>query len=305
MQRKLILLLLVCLLAATATLQAQIKENPYNGIPSNVTVFAKDGDKFWLILNGEKQNTTPAANVKIGNLASYNYKIKVIFENAKIPSLDANMYARDTDNNALNVVYEIKKNKKGNSMVMRLVSDEIIGKANPSTMPETPDFIKPAPASQTAPTAGQVSMNIKVPDINGQSGNMDVSGNSLSVTMPAVNNAAANYNPPPRPMAPKTATPGCQQPMADATFQTQLATVKKQSFSDTKLKTAKTLLSKNCVSTNQVTQLLKTFSFEGDKLEMAKFAYPYTVDKENYLNLSEVFSFSSSTSELTKFLDAQ
>src|SRR5690349_15250345 len=101
MQRKL-LLILVCFFAATAGLLAQLKENPYNGVPSTVTVFATDGDKFWLILNGEKQNTTPAANVKIGNLTTGEYKIKVIFENSKIPSLDDRMYARDFDNNALN-----------------------------------------------------------------------------------------------------------------------------------------------------------------------------------------------------------
>lgn len=334
MQKK-ILFLLVCLLAGSYILKAQITENPYNGVPSKATVFAKDGDKFWLILNGEKQNEKPAANVKVGNLTTGEYKIKVIFENSKIPSLDDKLYARDFDNNALDVVYELKKNKKGKAMVMRLVSQEIIGKPNP-TRPrpnldaDFAEFDKPQPVNQAGknpaipqPAPIQIPAPIQAPVITSQgnvvevndghttqktnmtTGAVTITDNATSKPIFTNNPQTATAAPVSPASGPKPSPAGCSKPMADATFQTQLATVKKQSFSDTKIKVAKTMISKNCLSTAQVANLLSAFSFEGDKLEMAKFAYPFTIDKDNYLTLTETFKFSSSTSELTRFLNAQ
>ncbi|KAA9340669.1 DUF4476 domain-containing protein [Adhaeribacter soli] len=338
MQKKIVLFLMF-LLSSASILKAQFPEdNPYNGVPSHVTVFAKDGDKFWLILNGEKQNEKPAANVKIGNLTSGDYKIKVIFENSKIPSLDDRMYARDYDNNALNVVYEIKKNKKGNAMVMRLVSAEITGKPNPKRPRPQLDgdfdqFDKPQNSNQAGtnpaipqPVPGQKPGQVPMPVMTTKDNVVEVNDgqvthqtnmNTGAVTITDnatgkpvfTNNVEVQPANPGKPVpasgAAKPTPAGCSKPMADATFQTQLASIKKQNFSDTKMKVAKTMISKNCLSTNQVTAVLNTLSMESDKVQMAKFAYPYTIDKENYLTITDIFKFSSSTSELTKFLDAQ
>ncbi|MBP6732169.1 MAG: DUF4476 domain-containing protein [Chitinophagales bacterium] len=82
------------------------------------------------------------------------------------------------------------------------------------------------------------------------------------------------------------------------------ATVKKQSFSSTQLALVKQILNaKKCFKCSQIKQLMPVFSFEDDKMELARFAYDYTVDKNNYYTLTDAFSFSSSKEELLNFIN--
>jgi hypothetical protein len=74
------------------------------------------------------------------------------------------------------------------------------------------------------------------------------------------------------------------------------------SFEETKLSTAKTVLSSNYISTAQVMEICRLFSFEDSKLDFAKFAYSKTVDPNNYFKVGNVFSFSSSKEALNDFL---
>jgi hypothetical protein len=68
---------------------------------------------------------------------------------------------------------------------------------------------------------------------------------------------------------------------------------------------AKTFLKNKCVSVSQIKDIMALFSFEGDKLEFAKAAYDRCSDKENYYQVSDAFSFSSSNDELTDFINSK
>lgn len=52
----------------------------------------------------------------------------------------------------------------------------------------------------------------------------------------------------------------------------------------------------------QVKELLALFSYEDSKLELAKYAYDYTVDKGNYFMVNEAFSYSSSKESLMDYI---
>ncbi len=81
-------------------------------------------------------------------------------------------------------------------------------------------------------------------------------------------------------------------------------TISKESFNSTKLTLAKQIIrSKNCFTTMQVSEMVRLFSFEDSRLELAKFAYDFTIDKENYYKVADAFSFSSSKEELMRFLE--
>jgi hypothetical protein len=86
------------------------------------------------------------------------------------------------------------------------------------------------------------------------------------------------------------------------TFRSALETVKKASFEETKLSTAKTVLSSNCMSTDQITQICKQFSFEESKLDFAKFAHARCTDPGNYFKIGNIFSFDASRTELNEFI---
>ena len=80
--------------------------------------------------------------------------------------------------------------------------------------------------------------------------------------------------------------------MTAGNFNAALATIKKQSFEDTQLKTAKQVIAANCLNVDQIIQIANTFSFEDNKLEFAKFAYDYCIEPRNYFKLNGIFSFS-------------
>src|SRR5688572_8134874 len=81
--------------------------------PSSLTVFSEEGDKFWVILNGAKQNATAMAKVVVPGQNDQFQKLRIIFEDEKIPTLDQSIQFTDMDNKWNDITYAIKKNNKG------------------------------------------------------------------------------------------------------------------------------------------------------------------------------------------------
>jgi hypothetical protein len=94
----------------------------------------------------------------------------------------------------------------------------------------------------------------------------------------------------------------CVWPMSSSDFANAKASVQKQSFEDGKLKVAKQILNTNCMSTAQVKEIMGMFTMEDTKLDWAKYAYGKTTDPNNYYQLNDGFSFSSSTDELDEYI---
>jgi hypothetical protein len=97
---------------------------------------------------------------------------------------------------------------------------------------------------------------------------------------------------------------GCYgaRPMNNGNFSSALQTIKNQGFDESRLKTAKQIAQNNCLNTNQIVEICKIFGFEETKLDFAKFAYDACVEPQNYFNVNNVFSFSSSADELNDFI---
>ena len=58
-----------------------------------VTYFAREGEKFWLIVDGEKKNEEPMPKVSftligIGGITKHTHHVKIIFEDEKAGSID-------------------------------------------------------------------------------------------------------------------------------------------------------------------------------------------------------------------------
>jgi hypothetical protein len=117
-------------------------------------------------------------------------------------------------------------------------------------------------------------------------------------------------NPPPQqpapgPMPGYEGPTGCPEPtLAPPEFQEAKQTIQHQSFSSSMMTTARQVIANNCLRTSQVEALMRLFSFESDKLALAKFAYPYTYDQGNYYRLNDTFSFESSIRELDEYLQS-
>lgn len=93
-----------------------------------------------------------------------------------------------------------------------------------------------------------------------------------------------------------------RQPMNGTTFSQFKQTISNTTFENSKLALARQTISQNYFTSAQIKELVQLFSFEDGKLDIAKFAYQYCTDANNYFIVSEALSFSSSKEELARFL---
>lgn len=57
---------------------------------SNLSVFNNDGQPFYVVLNGIRQNSKPETNVQVSQIKNGSYSVKVIFADGKTPDIDKN-----------------------------------------------------------------------------------------------------------------------------------------------------------------------------------------------------------------------
>ena len=328
------------------------------GQTSKLSVFSENGEKFWVVMNGIRQNDKPQTNVKIEGLDQPNYRLRVIFEDEKIKPVDQSVYTKDVDEKPTYCTYVLRKNKKG-EMQMKINSYQPLESDNNQNAPagqevvtyrtdeqtdnhvmgvEVPGMDVQIQAGETQgfqpqgggkgatgigvnvnindPTGGMnpgINMNVQVGEENGSFSQSTTTTTTTTKTSTTTRNPVKKQNQPEKqlvrePEQTKVVSPagkGCSVPAAAGAFSNMKNSLGKQSFEDTRLKMAKEILRKNCLSTGQIRELMEMFSFEKNKLDLAKFAHDYCVDKDNYYQLNDVFSFSSSVDELTEFLSGR
>lgn len=303
------------------------------GPVGHLTIFSEDGDKFTLILNGEIINDEPQTNLRVEDLNQPYYNAKIKFADATLQDVSKNsLMLTDADGNFADVTYKIKRDKN-NKTKMKLNYF--------SSIPVRPDFIPPTNVhvvhygqprdvvvvqepvrggtTQTTTTTttqnGGVNMGVgvNIGGINmGVSINDSMGGGVVTQTTTTTSsshsshgnhdghdhgNSGNQYND----------TRGCggKSCMTPGNFNAAMATIKKQSFEDTRLKTAKQVITVNCLNVDQIMQIANTFSFEDNKLEFAKFAYDYCIEPRNYFKLNGIFNFSSNVDELSDYVQSR
>ncbi len=95
----------------------------------------------------------------------------------------------------------------------------------------------------------------------------------------------------------------CPRPMLQAEFNDALKSLKNKSFEDSKLTTAKQICKANCMTSEQIRDINKEFSFEDSRIEFAKFAYKYVFDPTTYYKVNDSFQFEMSIDELNEFIE--
>ncbi|MEE4176530.1 MAG: DUF4476 domain-containing protein [Bacteroides sp.] len=90
--------------------------------------------------------------------------------------------------------------------------------------------------------------------------------------------------------------------MSPQTFGRLKATLVSIRFENSRLDLARQAVSNNHVTSAQVRELMDLFSFESNRLKLAKMAYAHTVDPRNFFVVHQAFRFSSSSRELNRFI---
>ncbi len=85
-------------------------------------------------------------------------------------------------------------------------------------------------------------------------------------------------------------------------FESVKQTLRKEWFENNRLTSAKYIIEKSNFSSAQIKDMMLLFTFENNRLEIAKSAYRKTVDKHNYFLLEDALTFNSSKNELARFI---
>ena len=158
--------------------------------------------------------------------------------------------------------------------------------------------------SMSAQTIMTQTTTKKTPANNGVNINMNMGNNQQQTT--TTQTTIINNNPPVATVvyvSGYNGRVGCTPPVSEQRFSQMINSVKNQSFSDDKQRVTKQILKSNCMTVDQLLDLLNEFSFDDAKLETAKFAYDYIYDVENYFKVFDIFSFSSSGEELEQYIN--
>ncbi|MFZ9847015.1 MAG: DUF4476 domain-containing protein [Flavobacteriales bacterium] len=96
----------------------------------------------------------------------------------------------------------------------------------------------------------------------------------------------------------------CSMPIGAADFKSAKSSIEAKPFSDTKMTLAKQIIKNNCFNVAQVKELMMLFTYEEEKVDIAKMCYLKTIDYNNYYQVNDVFTFAGSTDELTTYIDS-
>ncbi len=77
------------------------------------TFFSEDGYNFTVIMDGKKINSVPMSRVEYVEMDHDWAKVKVIFEDKDLPSVEKTIQGKDADGNISSVTWVVKQNKKG------------------------------------------------------------------------------------------------------------------------------------------------------------------------------------------------
>lgn len=281
----------------------------------HLTIFSEDGDKFTLILNGEQMNDIPQTNLRVEDLNQPYYNAKIKFADNTLTDISKNnLMLTDVDGVFSDVTYKIKRDKN-NKTKMKLNYF--------SSIPVRPDFIPPSNVhvvhygQPDVVVVQQGGVSQTTTTTTTQTGGVNVGVNVGLVNM------GVTINDPERGVVTQTTTTthssatgghydsetarGCdgRSCITLSNFNTALATIKKQSFEVTKLKTAKQVTAANCLNVEQIIQIANTFGFEESKLDFAKYAYDYCTEPKNYFKLNGIFTFSSNVDELSDYVQSR
>lgn len=85
-------------------------------IGHDLTIFAEEGEKFTLFINGQQINEQPQSSVSVKDISSNTVHSKIVFENSEITALEKKYLLLAEpgpgDKRPVSVVYKLKKKKE-------------------------------------------------------------------------------------------------------------------------------------------------------------------------------------------------
>lgn len=94
----------------------------------------------------------------------------------------------------------------------------------------------------------------------------------------------------------------CINAVSDSDVAAIRGQIQQESFPDGKMSRAKFLCKDRCFQASQVTLIMEEFTFEKDKLEIAKFLYHKTENKRDYYVVVDALTYERTKDELREYM---
>src|SRR4030095_10169943 len=78
--------------------------------------------------------------------------------------------------------------------------------------------------------------------------------------------------------------------------------LRREWFENKRLETAKQIIDQNYFTSQQVKEMVLLFTYENNRLDIAKYAYGKTVDKGNYFIMNDAFTFNNNKEKLSEYI---
>ena len=247
----------------------------------NLVLSSGKNEPMQVILNGRPVNQRPLKELRITGLTENYYQVKIRFAYSRSRDFSAELYVPPMSE----IVYEVfppdRRYPRGEFLIRAVYPlEDNIPYYNPDTVFSYGNGVNNNVGQNIQ--NGQININI-----NNTAGGQLPGGQVVYV--PGYEGEV-----------------GCTPPVTSERYENMLHSVKKQAFDKTKLRIAKQIIKHNaCMTVDQLVGILQLFDFEKNKLDLAKFAYNYIYDIENYYKVNDVFDFDSSIEELDTYIKNQ
>lgn len=165
---------------------------------NNLVVFTENGEKFFLVVNGIKQNIEAETNVKVTDLIQPQYKVKVVFEDKAKGVVDQNIWLMNGGESVKNheFVYSVKVNKKAGYKIR---------------------FVSSVAVSETKPSSDQTVVHYTTTEPTAANNNVVTEGATTNINMSSSGNVNTNVN-----VAEPAGSIGTNVQVTETTTQTQV-----------------------------------------------------------------------------------
>jgi hypothetical protein len=282
---------------------------------ANLVLFSESNDEFELWIDGMRMGNYPSNHFKITDLPSGDHRIRFQWPNPRFQPYETTLMVNPETEATYALVWDSRRNY---SLIFVSEVNMNYHVQPPQSITVLPYAGIPASGNphgnhphhgQNPQGNGGVFMpgEVVVPmgDPSGGSTTTTTTTTTIITTNEPVVDPVVPVPLPPNPLPGYNGRIGCDGGLVANDINEVTQTLKKQSFESTRVTLAKQIISSRCLLVSQVIAILNQFTFESNKVDLAKYAYGYTYDRDNYFKVNDVFTFSSSVDELAKYIQSR
>ena len=277
-----------------------------------------------MVLNGIRQNSKPETNVQVAQIKNGSYAVKVIFADGKTPDIDKNFMIDAPYDITARIIFKKGKGKlqlMGQEPTHGVLQEAVVYRPNDAAVYS--DMIPVQTTTTTTKTTTgtipnenvNLNMNLSVGGVNvnlnanasatglGTGATITETTTSSSTTTTQINNQAnaqhqqviAQVQ-----QAPLSNRVNCTKTMNR--LEAFKAELQDQSFEEDRLEALQLELKSTCLTTAQAEQLIDLFTFDENRLVVAKYLSDRLTDLDNAGALAKKLTFDSSKMEYRRYI---